>query len=213
MRSKEGLRRSRRWDDEGCFALDYLRSEGDIEPRRALVPAVKAGNPAALDHAALLMSAAVDERERGLRSLRVSLVAIPSHLAWPGTQVTEQLCERISVRLPWLEHRPGVLQRIHSIRSSATSANRPSVAEHLRSLALTAQFDSQRIILVDDVFTFGRVTDSARRLVLTAGATDVQVACLARTRLREQPTRQPVPTRRDLKRGNVLGRDPTPLLR
>jgi hypothetical protein len=54
----------RRWDDEGCFALDYLRSEGDIEPRRALVRAVKAGNPTALDHAALLMSAAVDERER-----------------------------------------------------------------------------------------------------------------------------------------------------
>lgn len=35
---------------EGCLALDYLRSESDAEPRRAFVHAVKAGDPAALDH-------------------------------------------------------------------------------------------------------------------------------------------------------------------
>jgi len=38
------LPRSRPWDGEGCFALDYLRSEGSQEPRRALVHEVKAGH-------------------------------------------------------------------------------------------------------------------------------------------------------------------------
>jgi predicted amidophosphoribosyltransferase len=38
-------------------------------------------------------------------------------------------------------------------------------------------------ILIDDVFTYGRVSEAARRLVTDAGAADVLVACLARTRL------------------------------
>ena len=37
------------------------------------------------------------------------------------------------------------------------------------------------MILVDDVFTFGRLTEAAKQLILEAGATDVLVACLART--------------------------------
>lgn len=39
------------------------------------------------------------------------------------------------------------------------------------------------VILVDDVFTFGRVSEAAKRLVIDAGAANVLVACLARTRL------------------------------
>ena len=99
------------------------------------------------------------------------------------TQVPEQLCWRISRQLPWLQHQPGALQRIVSVRRSATSPTRPSVSEHLQMLALAPQVPSQCVILVDDVFTFGRVSESARRLVRDAGAADVLIACLARTRL------------------------------
>ena len=183
MRPREGLRRSRRWDNEGCFALDYLRSESDAEPRRAFVHAVKAGDPAALDDAARLLSVALAERERRLGTLNAGLMAIPGHLARSATQVPEQLCRRISQQLPWLRHEPGALQRIASVRSSATSANRPSVSEHLESLALAPQVPPQCVILVDDVFTFGRVSEAAKRLVIDAGAANVLVACLARTRL------------------------------
>jgi hypothetical protein len=139
LRPTEGLRRSRRWDNEGCFALDYLRSESDAEPRRAFVHTVKAGDPAALDDAARLLSVALAERERRLGTLNAGLIAIPGHLARSATQVPEQLCRRISQQLPWLRHEPGALQRIASVRSSATSANRPSVSEHLQSLALAPQ--------------------------------------------------------------------------
>lgn len=50
-------------------------------------------------------------------------------------------------------------------------------------LALAPQVPSQGVILVDHVFTFGRVSESARRLVRDAGAAHVLIACLARTRL------------------------------
>ena len=124
------------------------------------------------------MTAALAERERRLGALNVGLVAIPGHLARRTTDVPEQLCRRICRRLPWLQHQPGALQR--------TSADRPFISEHLQSLALARQPPTRWVILIDlidDLFTFGRVTEAATRLLLDAGATNVVIACLAKTRL------------------------------
>jgi predicted amidophosphoribosyltransferase len=129
------------------------------------------------------MSAALAERERRLGGLNVGLVAIPGHLARRTTDVPEQLCRRICRRLPWLQHEPGALQRIVSVRRSRTSADRRFISEHLQSLAFARQPPARWVILIDDVFTFGRVTEAASRLVLDAGATNVVIACLAKTRL------------------------------
>jgi predicted amidophosphoribosyltransferase len=38
------------------------------------------------------------------------------------------------------------------------------------------------LIIVDDVFTYGRVTRAARQLLTERGATNMVVACLALTR-------------------------------
>jgi predicted amidophosphoribosyltransferase len=36
--------------------------------------------------------------------------------------------------------------------------------------------------MIDDVFTLGRTSEASRQLVLEAGASDVLVACLAKTK-------------------------------
>jgi hypothetical protein len=91
------------------------------------------------------------------------LIATPGHLAGPPTPALEGLCSRIAALIPGVAHRPAALRRISTIRQSSTCDSRPSISEHLATLAATAQLAGRSIILVDDVFTFGRVIE-ARRL-------------------------------------------------
>jgi hypothetical protein len=51
--------RVRSCDSDGCFALDYLRSEQASEPRRALVHALKSGEIIAVNRAASLITVAL----------------------------------------------------------------------------------------------------------------------------------------------------------
>jgi predicted amidophosphoribosyltransferase len=176
--------RHQAWDRDGCFALDYLRSEDHFEPRRALVHAFKAGNPRAVERAALLVAGALSTRDRlRVRHEPVLLVAIPGHAATMATTPLESLCRRLQRLLPWLEHRPGALQRTLAIRQSSASSDRPSVAEHLASLRWCSTQASRRVIMIDDVFTLARTSEACRQLVIQAGAGGVLVACLAKTKL------------------------------
>jgi hypothetical protein len=84
------------WDRDGCFAFDYLRSEVDAEPRRALVRAFKDGNPQAVERAALLLAAALSTRDL-LDSADEPplLVAIPGHAATRVATPVDRLCCRV----------------------------------------------------------------------------------------------------------------------
>ena len=163
--------------------MDYLRSEDHAEPRRALVRAFKDGIPQAVERAALLLAAALSTRDL-LRSGHEPplLVAIPGHAATRVATPLDSLCCRLQRLLPWLDHRPGALERTLAIRQSSASSDRPSVAEHLASLRWCSTPTSRRVIMIDDVFTLGRTSEASRQLVLEAGASDVLVACLAKTK-------------------------------
>ena len=175
--------RHKAWDPDGCFALDYLRSEDSAEPRRALVRALKNGNPQALERAASLLAAAISTRD-GLRSGHEPplLVAIPGHAATTVATPVDSLCCRLRQLLPWLDQRPGALERAVTIRQSSASSDRPSVVEHIASLRWRSTPPSRRVIMIDDVFTFGRTSEACRQLVLDAGAGVVLLACLAKTK-------------------------------
>ena len=177
-------RRHPTWDRDGCFAFDYLRSEDDAEPRRALVHAFKDGNPQAVERAAVLLAATLSTRDF-LESADepLLLVAIPGHAATRVTTPVDRLCRGVQRLLPWLDYRPGALRRSTAMRQSSASSDRPSVAEHLASLQWSSTPASRRVIMIDDVFTFGRTSEASRQLVIEAGARDVLVACLAKTKL------------------------------
>jgi predicted amidophosphoribosyltransferase len=163
--------------------LDYLRSEDHAEPRRALVHAFKDGNPRAVERAALLLAAALTSRDLlRLRHQPLLLLAIPGHAATVATTPVESLCRRLQRLLPWLDYRPGALQRTLAIRQSSASTDRPSMAEHLASLRWCSTPASRRVIMIDDVFTLARTSEACRQLVIEAGASEVLVACLAKTK-------------------------------
>jgi hypothetical protein len=149
------------------------------------VRAVKAGDPLAIEAAGRLLSHSLARRESALRKGmdRPILIAAPNHLPAVLPTPQERFCARSSLLLPWLEHRPGALVRTRAIRESSTATVRPTVLEHLRTLACTAPFPGAHVILVDDVFTHGRTTDACRKLLLDAGAGSVVIAALGRTRL------------------------------
>jgi phosphoribosylpyrophosphate synthetase len=176
--------RGRSWDSDGCFALDYLRSEQAGEPRRALVHALKSGEVRAVNRAAHLMAIAlISSRQPRFPNSGFLLIATPGHLAGPPTSALEGLCSRIAALIPGVAHRPAALWRTSSLRQSSTSNIRPSVREHLETLTATDHLAGRSVILIDDVFTFGRVTEASRTRLAEAGARKVIVACLARTLL------------------------------
>ena len=164
-------------DPDGCFAVDYVPGALD-DPRRWLVRELKAGSPVAGDAAAVLLAAALADTVAGTP---VTLVSIPGHRAAPAV-VTEGLCVRLAALLPSAHHRPSVLRRESGIRQSSTAAVRPSIAEHLATLQVIAPVRGS-VIMVDDVFTHGRVSAACSQLLEDAGASRVLIACLARTRL------------------------------
>jgi predicted amidophosphoribosyltransferase len=163
--------------------LDYLRSEDHAEPRRALVRALKDGDLQAVERAASLLATALSTRDL-LRSGQEPpiLVAIPGHAPTRVATPVHRLCCRLQRLLPWLDHRPGALERTLAIRQSSASSDRPSVAEHLASLRWCSKPTSRRVIMIDDVFTFGRTSEACRQLVGEAGGSVVLVACLAKTK-------------------------------
>jgi len=174
--SASSLARHRPWEEAGCFALDYPPGALD-DPRRDLVKRLKAGDRPAMAVSARLLARVLDTRRR---CGTVSVVAVPGH----GTAInrtTEALCAALASTLAGVRHRPGVLQRFRPIRRSATSLARPTIAEHLDTLWVPMPV-SGSVIIVDDVFTYGRITDACSRLLRDAGASEVIVAAVARTR-------------------------------
>ena len=174
--STSHLARLRPWDGAGCFAVDYLPGSVD-DPRRDLVKRLKTGDAAATAVSAHLLAHALDKRQR---PGRVSVVAVPGHAAVMNW-TTEALCARLASILPGIRHRPGGLQRFRPIRRSATAVERPMIEEHLDTLWVPRPV-SGSVIIVDDVFTHGRITDACARLLRDAGAREVIVAAVARTR-------------------------------
>jgi predicted amidophosphoribosyltransferase len=175
--SRRHLARLRPWDGAGCFAVDYLPGSVD-DPRRDMVKRLKTGDAAAMAVGAQLLAHALEKRPR--RGI-VSIVGVPGHMA-AINPTTEALCARLASIVPGVRHRPDALQRLRPIRRSATAVVRPTIAEHLDTLWVpTPVFGS--VIIVDDVFTHGRVTDACARLLRDAGASEVIVAAVARTRI------------------------------
>jgi len=163
-------------DDGGWFAIDYVPGSLD-DPRWDLVKALKAGEPGAIQAAAALLARVfLDPPLPG----PISLVAVPGHTAGAAT-VTEDLCRRLAAMLPWCAHRSGIVRRSRTIRRSATSTSRPTIEEHLQKLRVASPVVGS-VIIVDDVFTHGRVTEACTRLLRDAGASEVIVAAVARTR-------------------------------
>ncbi len=165
------------------LCLGLSPAEDRTEPRRALVRAVKDRNPQAVERAASLLAAALSTSDF-LRSGHEPpiLVAIPGHAATRVATPVDSLRCRLRQLLPWLDQRPGALERTLAIRQSSASSDRPSVAEHLASLRWCSTPTSRRVIMIDDVFTIGRTSEACRQLVLDAGASVVLVACLAKTK-------------------------------
>ena len=174
-----GFQRVHPWDGEGYFAIDYTPGVLD-DPRRNLVKALKAGDRGASATAAVLLVRAVAQSPRGGP---VSLVAVPGHSAGPNL-ITEELCARIAAMLPWSRRRFGLIERSRTIRRSATALHRPSIDEHLASMRVTGPI-SGSVIIVDDVFTHGRITEACREILRDAGGSEIIVAAVARTRLQE----------------------------
>jgi predicted amidophosphoribosyltransferase len=174
--STSHLARLRPWNGAGCFAVDYLPGAVD-DPRRELVKRLKAGDAAAMASAAQLLAHALDERRR---RWAISLVAVPGHAAVINS-TTEALCARLAAMLPCVRHRPAAVRRCRAIRRSATAAQRPTVQEHLDTVWVPIPVGGS-VIIVDDVFTHGRITDACIRLLRDAGASEVIVAAVARTR-------------------------------
>jgi predicted amidophosphoribosyltransferase len=175
--SRNHLARLRPWEGAGCFAVDYLPGSVD-DPRWDLVKRLKAGDPAAVAASTHLLAHALDKRPT---PGTVSVVAVPGHAA-AINPTTEALCAALASVLPGVHHRLGALQRFRPIRRSATAMNRPTIAEHLDTLWMPKPVGGS-VIIVDDVFTHGRVSDACARLLRDAGASEVIVAAVARTRI------------------------------
>jgi predicted amidophosphoribosyltransferase len=164
-------------DGEGCFALDYVPGELD-DPRRRLVKELKAGSDATAEAAAVLLAAALADL---VTAGPITLVAIPGHRA-AHSAITEGLCVRVARLLPSARHRARLVRRVHDVPQSAIAVVRPSIDEHLASLEVTAPVAGS-VIMVDDVFTHGRVSAACSQLLQDAGAGRIFIACVARTRL------------------------------
>jgi predicted amidophosphoribosyltransferase len=157
--------------------VDYVPGALD-DPRRRLVKELKAGSVAAADAAAALLAAALADVVNAYPGI---LVAIPGHRV--GAAATaEGLCARVAALLPSARHRPHVLRRLYDVPQSSTAPERPSIGEHLASLTVVAPV-ADTVIMIDDVFTHGRVSGACSQLLQAAGADRVLIACLARTRL------------------------------
>jgi predicted amidophosphoribosyltransferase len=155
----------------------------DGDPRRSLIRAFKAGNRRAIHLASALMIDALLQREARLRGKAdvLHLVPVPGHLTGPAGRPLDLLCRGVAELLPWMIYTPGILVRTHSVLQSAASKVRPSNEDHVRTLAWTGGRIGYSAIVIDDVFTFGRVTSATLEHLKDAGARDIVVACVART--------------------------------
>jgi predicted amidophosphoribosyltransferase len=123
------------------------------------------------------------QREARLRGKAdvLHLVPVPGHLTGPAGRPLDLLCHGVAELLPWMIYTPGILVRTHSVLQSAASKVRPSNEDHVRTLAWTGGRIGYSAIVIDDVFTFGRVTSATLEHLKDAGARDIVVACVART--------------------------------
>jgi predicted amidophosphoribosyltransferase len=149
------------------------------------VQGFKTGSHRSIDIAGKVMISAVLDGEARLRhrSSEWYLVPIPGHASGPAGRPLDLLCRYLAGTVPWLVYEPAQLIRTRTIRQSSTSTDRPTENEHLHSLELPSARMAQSVIIVDDVFTYGHVSNAVSLLLRDHGAVDVVVACLAQTRL------------------------------
>jgi predicted amidophosphoribosyltransferase len=169
------------WDGNHCFSLDYVPgARGVQDPRRLFIRAFKAGDLRAAPIAREILVHALSEQARSLaRGGSRLLVPIPGHLPGPAGPPLDRLCRGLADSLPWLVYRPALLVRQRGIRQSCTSSSRPSTREHLDSLGWSGGRINGRVILVDDVFTYGHISGACWQVVADAGADGVTITCLA----------------------------------
>jgi predicted amidophosphoribosyltransferase len=177
------LRRRLTWDGRWCFALDYRTGPAmDGDPRRSLIRAFKAGDRRAIHLARALIIDSLLQHEARLGGEAVAhLVPVPGHVTGPAGRPLDLLCRGVAELLPWMTYKPGMLIRTQSVHQSAASKVRPSTEDHVRTLAWTGGRIGYSVIVIDDVFTFGRVTSATLEHLQDAGARDIVVACVART--------------------------------
>jgi predicted amidophosphoribosyltransferase len=176
--------RRRRWDGNLCFALDYVSGcAGTNDPRRTLIRAFKRDEGWALDAARLVLRPALLEREdRLIRNSPIRwLVPLPGHLAGPAGLPLDRLCRDLASDVPWLVYLPGLLVRSRTIRQSSASESRPTVDEHRDSLRWRGARITGSVIMIDDVYTHGRISMACRQLLTEAGTRDIVLGCLSLT--------------------------------
>jgi predicted amidophosphoribosyltransferase len=169
------------WDGDLYAAVDYLPGAGNSgDGGTQLVRRLKAGDPAASAMAARLILEGLAAREHQLRrgSPWIEIVAAPGHRSGPAGVPIHRLCLRLTAAAPWLLYRPGRLVRATAIRSSRTARQRPSVEEHLATLACSGR-PAAGSIIIDDVFTRGNTSEACLTVLRERGAMNVAVACLA----------------------------------
>ncbi len=178
--------RRRRWDGNSCFALDYVPGCAGIDdPRRTLIRAFKRDEAWALDAARLVLRPAfLEQEDRLTRNAAIRwLVPLPGHLAGSAGHPLDRLCRDLASDVPWIGYRPGLLVRTRTIRQSSANAQRPTVDEHVDTLCCRGARIDGSVIMVDDVYTHGRISTACRQWLTEAGASDVALACLGLSQL------------------------------
>jgi ComF family protein len=114
------------------------------------------------------------------------LLAIPLHwrrLLWRGFNQSEDLCRALQSRLamPRCHAARGLRLRRRPGAHQAGSTRRVRLQQLQDVFSVQGSAEGLRIALVDDVCTTGATGNAAARVLLAAGAREVQLWCLART--------------------------------
>lgn len=115
------------------------------------------------------------------------LVPVPLHwrkLLWRGFNQAEQLCHQLQRQNPVLAAIPSTnsLARRKQATLAQTSLSAQARARNLLgAFTITRRCDNLRVAIIDDVMTTGATTAALAAALRAAGASYVEVWCLART--------------------------------
>jgi ComF family protein len=112
------------------------------------------------------------------------LIPIPLHwrrLLSRGFNQSADLAEELGRRLEIPQAPSRLLRRMRATPAQVRAGRSERLANLLDAFSVDGTLSRQRVALVDDVCTTGATGEAAARALLRAGATSVQLWCLART--------------------------------
>jgi len=113
------------------------------------------------------------------------VIPVPSSKAYRISEGLKLLAKELSIRLN-AKNYTGALERIFTVRKSSTSVSseRPTFEEHYNSFEVNPRFDvaGKKVLLIDDVYTLGNTSRAAAAKLFEAGASEVWILTLAKTK-------------------------------